>query len=553
MTNRKTNPIVVGQVVTYVCPLCNAVNEKTLSGHFKRCHTAKELEDVVLSEKAEGVPDLEIGQKYGVTFRYIERLITRRKGISVSALKAAKTIKRLYPNNFKAEQTTVWSFKSRGDWASHSGEYRGNWSPCIPRNVILKYSKPDDAVLDYFCGAGTTAVEAKLLGRRCIALDINDAAVALAKRNVDFEITSSQQSLVIDDQENLQVYQPELLVRDARDLCFLGDDSIDLICAHPPYANIIHYTDSKEGDLSFLDIDEFLTEMAKVAEQSFRVLKPGRQCAILIGDTRRKKHVIPLGFKLINVYLDAGFKLRELVIKRQHNCRTTGFWYTNSIKYNFLLLAHEYLPIFEKPRIAQSPAIRETTVGYDVLSLSLVKPRVKRRLDELESTTVWVLPTKDFEERLNRNVIKRYSGGKGYSTITFSSHSGNTSYLDGEGEHTECGLLFIKAPFLDEDSFEADIEDYLDRTRQLIDRDLPGIIDGGFVVIQTQDVRIGEYVEPFAKRMVDSIIFDNLWLKEIVVATQQDQRPEIHTTNDCLRISHQYLLVYEKTKGDRSG
>lgn len=53
------------------------------------------------------------------------------------------------------------------------------------------------------------------------------------------------------------------------------------------------------------------------------------QDAILKGDTRRKKHVIPLGFKLINVYLDAGFKLRELVTKRQHNCKTTGFWYAN--------------------------------------------------------------------------------------------------------------------------------------------------------------------------------------------------------------------------------
>ena len=105
----------------------------------------------------------------------------------------------------------------------------------------------------------------------------------------------------------------------------IPDNSIDMIFADPPYANIIHYTDSTEGDLSFLDIDEFLKEMVKVARESLRVLKPGRQCAILIEDTRRKKHVIPLGLELINIYLDAGFKLRELVIKRQHNCKTTGF------------------------------------------------------------------------------------------------------------------------------------------------------------------------------------------------------------------------------------
>ena len=290
--------------------------------------TEKELQEAILQEKARGTLDLEIGQKYGVTFRYIERLITRSQGLNISALKVSKKIKTLYPKDFGEEQTTVWSFKQRGKWATHSGEYRGNWSPYIPRNVILKYSKPGELVLDYFCGAGTTAVECKLLGRKCIAFDINDKAIELAKKNVDFN-TLLQQLTFNDEKKYSQILEPELLVGDARDLSFLEDNSIDLICAHPPYANILHYTDSKEGDLSFFDVDEFLEEMAKVAKESFRLLKPGRQSAILIGDTRRKKHVIPLGFKLIKVYLDAGFKLRELIIKRQHNCKTTGFWYAN--------------------------------------------------------------------------------------------------------------------------------------------------------------------------------------------------------------------------------
>ena len=182
--------------------------------------------------------------------------------------------------------------------------------------------------MDYFCGAGTTAVECKLLGRRCIAFDINDKAIELAKENLNFSIESPQLAFV-DDETNLQIYEPELFVSDARDLSSLPEGSIDLICAHPPYANIIHYTNYQEGDLSFCDIDEFLKEMTRVARESLRVLKPGRQCAILIGDMRRKKHVIPLGFKLIDVFLSAGFELRELVIKRQHNCKTTGFWYAN--------------------------------------------------------------------------------------------------------------------------------------------------------------------------------------------------------------------------------
>ena len=111
--------------------------------------TEKERQEAILQEKAKGTPDLELGQKYGVTFRYIERLITRSQGLSISALGVSKTIKTLHPRDFKEEQSTVWSFKQRGNWATHSGEYRGNWSPYIPRNVILKYSEPGELVLDY--------------------------------------------------------------------------------------------------------------------------------------------------------------------------------------------------------------------------------------------------------------------------------------------------------------------------------------------------------------------------------------------------------------------
>ena len=67
-----------------------------------------------------------------------------------------------------------------------------------------------------------------------------------------------------------------------------------------------------------------------------------------MGDTRIKGHVYPLGFEIMNIFVEEGFKTKEIIIKEQHNCRATGFWKTNSIKYNFLLLAHEYLFVFRK-------------------------------------------------------------------------------------------------------------------------------------------------------------------------------------------------------------
>ena len=68
------------------------------------------------------------------------------------------------PDAFELEMNTVWSFPKRGDWATHDAKWRGNWTPYIPRNIILRYSQEGDLVLDQFAGGGTTLIEAKLIG-----------------------------------------------------------------------------------------------------------------------------------------------------------------------------------------------------------------------------------------------------------------------------------------------------------------------------------------------------------------------------------------------------
>lgn len=77
--------------------------------------------------------------------------------------------------------------------------------------------------------------------------------------------------------------------------------------------------------------------MKKVAAESFRVLKKDKFCAVLMGDTRQKGHMVPMSFEVMKIFQDAGFKLKEIIIKEQHNCRATGYWKTNSVKYNFCL------------------------------------------------------------------------------------------------------------------------------------------------------------------------------------------------------------------------
>ena len=88
--------------------------------------------------------------------------------------------------------------------------------------------------------------------------------------------------------------------------------------------------------------------MESVADECFRVLKKGKFCAVLMGDTRQKGFMVPMSFEVMRIFEDVGFKLKELIIKEQHNCRATGYWKTSSVKYNFLLIAHEYLFVFKK-------------------------------------------------------------------------------------------------------------------------------------------------------------------------------------------------------------
>jgi len=244
------------------------------------------------------------------------------------------SIKKWEPDSFELEMNTVWSFPNRGSWATHDAKYRGNWSPYIPRNLLLRYSQEGDLVLDQFAGGGTTLVEAKLLNRKIIGVDINPDALLCCKEKCNFE------------RENCgKVYFHQ---GDARNLNFVPDESIDFICTHPPYADIIKYSEGIEGDLSQLTVPEFLKQMAVVAAESYRVLKPGKFCAILMGDTRKKGHVVPMSLEVMKLFQDVGFVLKEIIMKEQHNCKATGYWKTNSIKYNFLLLAHEYLFVFHK-------------------------------------------------------------------------------------------------------------------------------------------------------------------------------------------------------------
>jgi len=263
--------------------------------------------------------------------------------------------KELHPDKFELETTTVWSFPHRGDWATHKGDFRGNWSPQVVRNLLLRYTEEGDVVLDQFVGSGTTLVECKLLGREGIGVDINPACIYLTRDRLNFTV------------EGFTPPKPQrTFVGDARNLDKIEDESIDFIATHPPYANIIPYSKERiEGDLSYVrSIDEYVREMRRVAEESFRVLKPGKFAAILVGDTRINKHYVPIAFRVMQAFLDAGFALREDIIKVQWQCKTTPLWRKRSAEHNFLLIMHEHLFVFRKPLPGEEKKLKDSMAWW---------------------------------------------------------------------------------------------------------------------------------------------------------------------------------------------
>ena len=246
-------------------------------------------------------------------------------------------ILKLPPENFELECSTVWSFPRRWNWATHNSKYRWNWSPEVVRNLILRYSNTWDFLFDPMIWGWTTAIECKLLDRNLFAYDINPNSIELTKQLLNFN--SDFDSKI------------EIKYSDAREKHIdLKDESIDFVLTHPPYVDIIKYSDWKiMQDLSNIhDLDKFCDEIEKVAKECFRVLKSWKYCAILIWDTRRNKLYQPLAFKVMERFLKVWFVLKEDIIKQQHNCKATWFWVKKSKEANFLLIMHEHLFIFKK-------------------------------------------------------------------------------------------------------------------------------------------------------------------------------------------------------------
>ncbi len=92
----------------------------------------------------------------------------------------------------------------------------------------------------------------------------------------------------------------EIRVADARDLNWIADESVHLVCTSPPYGMLKEYPGGQAQLGNIPDYDAFLDELDKVWAECRRVLVPGGRVACVVGDiclSRRsagRHHVLPL-------------------------------------------------------------------------------------------------------------------------------------------------------------------------------------------------------------------------------------------------------------------
>jgi hypothetical protein len=213
----------------------------------------------------------------------------------------------LYEEN--KELCSVVSYPDRGPWGDAS--YRGNCSGYLVKDLILRFGC--NSVFDPAEGSGTV---------KDVVAGINQ----FHRRDIEYEGRDLRQGW-------------DILTGT------LPDSQFDLVWYHPPYWDIVRYSDDPKDLSNCQGIEEFELRLNRSVERLFQAVNPGGILAVLIGDKRKDGKYYPL-FRSLLSNPNIG-ELKALIIKVQHNCRSDSKGY--QAKNPFLIpIKHEYCLVFRK-------------------------------------------------------------------------------------------------------------------------------------------------------------------------------------------------------------
>jgi DNA methylase len=240
---------------------------------------------------------------------------------------------------------SLWVLPKRDATGAHLGWYWGNFIPQIPHQLMLRYTKKGDWVLDPFLGSGTTLIECRRLGRNGIGIELNPGVANRAAELVHKQKTGRQ-------------IRTEIVNGDARtidaqgELEAFGVEGVQLLIMHPPYHDIISFSEDDNDLSNAASTDEFLTMFGAVLDNIDPVLERGRYFALVIGDKYSKGEWIPLGFNCMSEVLKRDYSLKSIVVKNFEETRAKRdqkqLWRYRALVGGFYIFKHEYIFIFKK-------------------------------------------------------------------------------------------------------------------------------------------------------------------------------------------------------------
>lgn len=241
---------------------------------------------------------------------------------------------------------SLWIIGPRAKGGKRENNYHGNFVPQIPSDLIRRFTNTGDVVLEPFMGSGTTLFECERLERKYIGFDINHKIVELVNQKM---IGEYKDYFIHQIDSGSQLAEEKI----SEDLVSFSRSNVDLILVHPPYYDIIKFT-NQECDLSNAkSIDDFKIQFINIIQRSFKYLRKNGHLAVVVGDLYRNSEVVPLGFIIMNEILNNfRCKLKGIVIKDMVGNRAKigleALWRKRALKSDYYLFKHEYIFVFRK-------------------------------------------------------------------------------------------------------------------------------------------------------------------------------------------------------------
>ncbi|MCL5437428.1 MAG: DNA methyltransferase [Candidatus Thermoplasmatota archaeon] len=274
---------------------------------------------------------------------YLDRLIrefteSRKMGISDIDLNRWKEYGDIITDS-------LWLFKGRDRSGAHNGKYWGNFVPQIPYQLMRRFTKRGEWVLDPFLGSGTTLIECRRQERNGIGVELDQEIARIAVQNIEKEKNTGNVVTAVVKGDSTSIDYAELLGK-------FGIPSVQLVIMHPPYWDIIRFSNDERDLSNSPSAEHFLSRLSQISRNVAPFLDEGRYLALVIGDKYSGGEWIPLGFMAMNQVLPAGFRLKSIVVKNFDTTRgkmnRKELWRYRALAGGFYVFKHEYVFLFTR-------------------------------------------------------------------------------------------------------------------------------------------------------------------------------------------------------------